>query len=107
MCIRDSYQVSIQLEKLYGLESPAGTAAKSVAVGTRPAGTVVLDLDGVVFFSLGGVGVGDVYKRQAPLPRGIALLVTLLLFYFCIQPCSFKNSRMRFMAVCKWPTLYA
>ena len=33
------YQASIQLEELYGLEFSARAAAKTVAVGTRAAGT--------------------------------------------------------------------
>ena len=49
-------------------------------------------------------------QRQVQLSRGQHRYRAVLhrghsCFYFFIQPCSVKNSRMRFIAVCKWSTL--
>ena len=49
-------------------------------------------------------------QRQVQLGRGQHRYRAVLhrghsCFYFFIQPCSVKNSRMRFIAVCKWSTL--
>ena len=58
-------------------------------------GTGTPEAGGVSFFQLGR----GQHRYRAVLHRGHSC------FYFFIQPCSVKNSRMRFIAVCKWSTL--